>query len=131
MIIWTHSVLGLLYGCVLFFCICTCSAHLSMFQVERRSGNRLNIILFIIIIIIILNREKQCLCQCLRCKESVVKSIVAPFSVIAVVIIIIELPFRILPQSLQESALHTDGRENSHNLPARKLVLCGHGTSLP
>ena len=37
MIIWTHTVLSVLYACVLYFCICTCSAHLSMFHMERRS----------------------------------------------------------------------------------------------
>ena len=26
MIIWTHAVLGILYACVLYFSICTCSA---------------------------------------------------------------------------------------------------------
>ena len=26
MIVWTHAVLGVLYACVLYFCMCTCSA---------------------------------------------------------------------------------------------------------
>ena len=26
MIVWTHAVLGVLYACVMYFCICTCSA---------------------------------------------------------------------------------------------------------
>ena len=39
--------LSVLYACILHFCICTCSAQLSMFHVERRSRNTL--IIFIII----------------------------------------------------------------------------------
>ena len=34
-----------LYACVLHFCICICSAQLSMFHMERRSRNRLIITL--------------------------------------------------------------------------------------
>ena len=41
MIVWTHVVLDVLYACVLYFCICTCSAQLSMFHMERRSRNTL------------------------------------------------------------------------------------------
>ena len=47
MVVWTHAVLGVLYASVLYFCICTCSAQLSMFHVERRS--RYTIIIIIII----------------------------------------------------------------------------------
>ena len=38
-IIWTPAVLSVLYACVLYFCICTCSAQLSMLlgAVEIRS----------------------------------------------------------------------------------------------
>ena len=36
--------------CVLYFCICTCSAQLSMFHMERRSRKTLIIIIIIIII---------------------------------------------------------------------------------
>ena len=32
-------------ACVLYFCICTCSAQLSMFHMERRSRNTLIIII--------------------------------------------------------------------------------------
>ena len=39
MIIWTPTVFSVLYACVLYFCICTCSAQLSMFHMERRSRN--------------------------------------------------------------------------------------------
>ena len=49
MIVWTHTVLGVLYACVSYFCICTCSAQLSMFHMERCSRN--TIITSIIIII--------------------------------------------------------------------------------
>ena len=41
MIIWTPTVLSVLYACVSYFCICTCSAQLSMFHMERRSRNTL------------------------------------------------------------------------------------------
>ena len=47
MIVWTPAVLGVLYACVLYVCICTCSAQLSMFHVERRSRNTLIIIIII------------------------------------------------------------------------------------
>ena len=63
MIVWTPVVLGVLYACVLYFCICTCSAQLSFFHMGRRSRNTLTIIiiiiLFFIIIIIIINPERQ------------------------------------------------------------------------
>ena len=52
MIIWTPAVLGVLYACALYFSICTCSAQLSMFHMERRFRNTLiNIIIIIVIII--------------------------------------------------------------------------------
>ena len=41
-------------ACVLYFGICTCSALLSMFHMERRSRNMLIIIIVVIIIIIII-----------------------------------------------------------------------------
>ena len=50
MIIWTTTVLSVLYACALYFCICTCSSQLSMFHMERRSRNTLIIIIIIIII---------------------------------------------------------------------------------
>ena len=40
--------LGVLYACVLYFCICTCSVQMSMFHMERRSRNTLIIIIIII-----------------------------------------------------------------------------------
>ena len=46
MIVSTGAVLGVLDACVLYFCICICSAQLSMFHVERRSRNTLIIISF-------------------------------------------------------------------------------------
>ena len=36
MIVWTPAVLSVLHACVLYFCICPCSAQLSMFHTERR-----------------------------------------------------------------------------------------------
>ena len=47
MIIWTPTVLSVLYACALYFCICTCSAQLSMFHMDRRSRNTLIIIIII------------------------------------------------------------------------------------
>ena len=44
MIIWTPTVLSVLHACVLYFCICTCSAQLSMFHMERRSRNMLIVV---------------------------------------------------------------------------------------
>ena len=44
-IVWTHAVLGVLYSCVLYFCICTCSAQLSLFHMEKCSRNRHGIII--------------------------------------------------------------------------------------
>ena len=41
MIIWTPTVSSVLYSCVSYFCICTCSAQLSMFHMEWRSRNML------------------------------------------------------------------------------------------
>ena len=49
MIIWTPAALSVLYACVLYFCICTCSAQLIMFHMERRSKNRLIIIIIKVI----------------------------------------------------------------------------------
>ena len=59
MTVWTHAVLGVLYACVLYFCICTSSAQLSMFHMERRSRNTIVIIIVIIIIIIIITTYQQ------------------------------------------------------------------------
>ena len=38
-----------LYACVLYFCICPCSAQLTMFHMERRSRNTLITVIIIII----------------------------------------------------------------------------------
>ena len=51
-IIWTPTVLSVLYACVLYFCLC--SAQLSIFHMERRSRNTLIIIIIIIIVLIII-----------------------------------------------------------------------------
>ena len=45
MITWTPTFLSVLYACVSYFCIYTCSAQLSMFHMERRSRNTLIIII--------------------------------------------------------------------------------------
>ena len=57
MIVWTYAVLGVFYACVLYFCICTCLAQLSMFHIERHSRNML---IIIIVIIIKLGRGHYC-----------------------------------------------------------------------
>ena len=49
MFIWTPTVLSVLYACVSYFCICTCSAQLSMLHMERRSRNTLIIIIIIFV----------------------------------------------------------------------------------
>ena len=54
MITWTPAVLSVLYPRVLYFCLYTCSAQLTMFHEERRSRNTLIIIITIIIIIVII-----------------------------------------------------------------------------
>ena len=45
MIIWTPTVLSVLYACVSYFCISICSPQMSMFHMERRSRNTLIIII--------------------------------------------------------------------------------------
>ena len=52
MINWTPAVLSVLYACVLYFCICTCSAQLTMFHIERRSRNTLIMMMMMMMIII-------------------------------------------------------------------------------
>ena len=47
LIVWTPTVLGVLYACVLYISTCTCSAQLSMFHMEKRSRNTLIIIIII------------------------------------------------------------------------------------
>ena len=54
MITWTPTVLSVLCACVSYFCICTCSAQLGMFHMERRSRNT-----HIIIIINHIGREQR------------------------------------------------------------------------
>ena len=50
MIILTPAVLSVLYACVLYFCICTCSVQLNIIHMQRRSRNMLIIIIITIII---------------------------------------------------------------------------------
>ena len=47
MIVWTYAVLGVLYACVLYFHICTCSVQVSMFHMERHSRNMFTIIIVV------------------------------------------------------------------------------------
>ena len=63
MIIWT-PVLSVLHACVLYFCICTCSAQLSMFHVERRSRNKLVIIIIIYRPTFVLSTHCMLVCCC-------------------------------------------------------------------
>ena len=46
--IYLYISVCVLYACVSYFCICTCSTQLSMFHMERRSRNTLIIIIIII-----------------------------------------------------------------------------------
>ena len=50
MIVWTHAVWDVLYACVLYLYICTSSAQLSMFHMERRSRNSLIITVVVVVI---------------------------------------------------------------------------------
>ena len=54
MIIWTPAALGVLYACVLYFCIYTCSAQLSMFHMERRSRNTLMMMMMMMMMMMII-----------------------------------------------------------------------------
>ena len=46
--------LSVLYACVFYFCICTCSAQLSMFHKEKRSRNTLIIIMIMIMMMMMM-----------------------------------------------------------------------------
>ena len=59
MTMWTSAVLGVLYTCVLYFCICTYTAQLSMFRMERRSRNKIIIIIIIISAVLQHNTYRQ------------------------------------------------------------------------
>ena len=59
-----HGLLGVLYACVLYFCICTCSAQLSMFHMERRSRNTITTITLLY----------RCTCWVLCCTVAVTAS---------------------------------------------------------
>ena len=61
MIILTPAVLSVLYACVLYFCICTCSAQLSMFHMGRLCRNTL--IIIIIIIYYLCKQSVMCVCR--------------------------------------------------------------------
>ena len=54
MIVWTPDALGVLYANVLYFCICTCSAQLSMFHMERRSRNMLITVNLLLLLLLLL-----------------------------------------------------------------------------
>ena len=57
MIVWAPAVLDALYACVWYFRICTCSAQLSMFHMERRSKNTLIVVIAIeIVTVLVLHR---------------------------------------------------------------------------
>ena len=53
MIVWTPTVLNVLYEYVSYFCICPCSAQLSMFHMERYSRNTLIIIIIIMVVVVV------------------------------------------------------------------------------
>ena len=83
MIVWTPTFLSVLYACVLYFCICTCSAQLSMFHMEKRFRNTL--IIIIIINIIIVSFGEGCSCcdyfpvQYFQLKKEYLISVVVQF----------------------------------------------------
>ena len=52
-VIFRHAVLGVLCMCFVFFFICICSAQLSMFRMERRSGNTVVIIIITVMMMMI------------------------------------------------------------------------------
>ena len=54
MVIWTPTVLSVLHACVLYFCVCTCSAQLNMFHMERRSRNALIMMMMMMMMMIIM-----------------------------------------------------------------------------
>ena len=94
MIVWTHAVLGVLYVCVLYFCVCPCSAQLSMFHIERRFRNTL----IIIIIIIMIMMTMIIVVAVSRSAESVV--IQAAVAALAITMTL----FRVLQDSLLSSS---------------------------
>ena len=47
MVVWTCAVLGVLYACVLYFVVCTCSAQFSMFHMERRTRKKIVVVALI------------------------------------------------------------------------------------
>ena len=55
MIIWTPTVLSVLYASVLYFCTCTRSAQLSMFHMERRCRN--THILLLVVVVVLYNKQ--------------------------------------------------------------------------
>ena len=54
MIVWTPAVWGVLYACVLYFCICTCSAQSSMFHMEKRARNTLMMMMMMMMMIMMM-----------------------------------------------------------------------------
>ena len=55
--VWTPAVLGVLYACGLYFCVCACSMHLSVFHLEKRCRNTLMIMIIIITQIVQIRRR--------------------------------------------------------------------------
>ena len=53
MIMWTPTVLSVLYACVLYVCFFTCSAQLSKCHMERRSRNTLSIIIIVVVVVVV------------------------------------------------------------------------------
>ena len=70
MVVWTPSVLSVLYAYVLYVYICTCSEQLSMFHMVRRSRNPLIIITIVITATIIF---------CVKARNSLMLSLRPPF----------------------------------------------------
>ena len=66
MIIWTPTVLSVLYACVSYFRSCACSAQLSMFHMERRSRHTLIIIIMYFVEISLLSFKINFVCRLQR-----------------------------------------------------------------
>ena len=54
MIVWAPAVLSVLYARVLYFCLCPCSAQLSMFHRESSSRNTLIIVIMMMMMMMMM-----------------------------------------------------------------------------
>ena len=102
--------LGVLYACALYFCICACSARLSMFHTGRRSRNTLIVIVInssIIIIIIIIN---------------IIIIIIVVVIVVVVVVVVVIIIERCCSTKRQNVAIRK--QETAGELPVSDVSVC-------